>query len=74
MFLENLFSIRHVIRWILDIFFWTSQEAAASPTAPMYFTYDVDKGICTLPADCDEIDWFSTNCIRGDGECREDYV
>ena len=50
------------------------QEAAASTTTPMYFTYDVDKGICTLTADCDEIDWFSTSCIRGDGECEEDYA
>ena len=60
--------------WFHGYFSPASQEAAASPTAPMYFTYDVDKGICTLTADCDEIDWFSTSCIRGDGECREDYV
>ena len=63
--------------------FWTNprprknklklQEAAASPTTPVYFTFDVDKGICTLTADCDNIDFFSRSCIYGDDQCEEDY-
>ena len=40
---------------------------------PTYFTYDVDKGIRTLTADCDEIDWSLLKLLFWLCECNRLY-